>query len=70
MDDSSITDKDRRLAQKCLTCPLCKRAQKKQRGIAFWFVKHVEGGLCPQCKAYEKVYGRKAHEPIPPPEGG
>jgi len=21
--------------------------------------------LCPQCRAYEKVYGRKAHEKIP-----
>ena len=32
---------------------------------AYWFVKKIEGSVCPQCKAYEKVYGRKAHEPIP-----
>jgi hypothetical protein len=25
----------------------------------------IEGGMCPQCRAYEKVYGRKAHEPLP-----
>jgi len=30
--------------------------------LLFWFVKMVEGRLCPQCRAYEKVYGRKAHE--------
>jgi len=52
------------LARKCLDCPVCQHARKKQRGIAYWFVKHVEGGICPNCKAYEKVYGRKAHEPI------
>ncbi len=28
-------------------------------------------GLCPFCRAYEKVYGRKSHEPIPPqPKSG
>lgn len=66
MSDSTITERDRRLAQKCLECPVCKRARRKQRGILFWFVKRVESGVCPQCKAYERVYGRKAHEPIQP----
>jgi hypothetical protein len=61
---SPITDKDRNLAQRCLECPVCNRARRKQRGIAFWFVKVIEGAFCPYCKAYEKVYGRKAHEPI------
>ena len=60
-----ITEKDRERAQQCLQCPVCRRARKKQKGLAFWFVKHVEGGVCPACKAYEKVYGRKSHEPIP-----
>jgi hypothetical protein len=59
-----VTEKERALAAKCMSCPVCKRARRKQRGIAFWFVKHLEGGICPACKAYEKVYGRKAHEPI------
>ena len=61
--ETEITDKDRKLAQSCLTCPVCKRARKKQKGIIYWLVKHLEGGICPACKAYEKVYGRKAHEP-------
>ncbi len=65
MTESTITDKDRKRAQGCLDCPVCKRARAKQKGLCYWFVKHVEGGVCPNCRAYEKVYGRKAHEPIP-----
>jgi len=60
----TITDKDRTMARQCLECKLCSHARKKQRGIAYWFVKRIEGGICPFCKAYEKVYGRKAHEPL------
>ncbi|MDP8222633.1 MAG: hypothetical protein P9L99_04680 [Candidatus Lernaella stagnicola] len=59
-----VTDKDRELAKRCMACPVCQRARDKQRGLAFWFVKTIEGGLCPNCKAYAKVYGRKAHEPL------
>ena len=65
MQDEVITDKDREKAKQCLECPICKRAREKQRGLAFWFVKKIESGICPACKAYEKVYNRKAHEPIP-----
>jgi hypothetical protein len=65
MNDETITEKDRKQAQGCLDCPVCKRARKKQKGVAYLFVKFLERGLCPNCKAYEKVYGRKAHEPIP-----
>ena len=64
MEVEQVTDKDRQLAQKCLTCPVCKRARRKQRGLCFWFVKKLEARICPACKAYEKVYGRKAHEPV------
>lgn len=64
MQDQAITDKDRALAKKCMGCPVCKHARVTQRGFAFWFVKTIEGGICPACKAYEKVYGRKAHEPL------
>jgi hypothetical protein len=46
------------------TCPICKNARKQQKGFPFWFVKHVEGGVCPACKAYTEVYGRKPHEPV------
>ena len=60
-----ITEKDIRMAEACLTCPLCRRAREKQRGLAYWFVSKIEDGLCPNCRAYAKVYGRKAHEPIP-----
>jgi hypothetical protein len=62
---TEITEKDRELARKCLECQVCKTGREKQRGLAYFIVKWVEGGICPQCKAYEKVYGRKAHEPIP-----
>jgi hypothetical protein len=60
----NITDRDRKLAKSCVTCPVCKHARKKQEGAAFWFVKKIEGNLCPFCKAYERVYGRKAHQPV------
>jgi len=63
--DIQITEKDRQLARQCLQCPMCRIARGAQRGFAFWFVKAIEGGMCPACKAYERVYGRKAHEPIP-----
>jgi uncharacterized protein CbrC (UPF0167 family) len=60
-----VTDQDRAKAQKCVECPVCRSARVKQRGLAYWFVKTIEGGLCPYCAAYERVYGRKAHEPEP-----
>ncbi len=63
--DQNISEKDRKMAQRCVECPVCKRGRIKQKGIAFLFVKFFESGLCPYCKAYEKVYGRKAHEPNP-----
>ncbi len=66
MNNTTITEADRKKARICLDCPVCRHARKKQRGIAYWFVKNVERGFCPNCKAYEKVYGRKAHEPVSP----
>ena len=62
MAKGGITEKDRRRAQQCVECPVCSRARRKGRGVAYWFVRLIEGGVCPYCKAYEKVYGRKAHE--------
>lgn len=64
MDSVTITEKDRQMAQQCLECPVCTRARTNQKGFFYWFVKKIEGGVCPFCKAYEKVYGRKAHEPV------
>jgi hypothetical protein len=60
-----ITDKDREMVKTCLKCTVCSKARKNQKGFSFWFVKRIEGGMCPYCQAYERVYGRKAHEPIP-----
>jgi hypothetical protein len=62
---ATITDRDRWMARLCANCTLCRHARRKQRGIAFWLVEKVEGRVCPFCKAYERVYGRKAHEPPP-----
>ena len=52
---------DKALARVCVSCPLCRRARRRQSGAAFWLVKHVEAKLCPFCGAYGRVYGRKSH---------
>jgi uncharacterized protein CbrC (UPF0167 family) len=62
MNATTATEKDKQMAQRCVECPVCRHARKKQRGIAYWFVKNIENGLCPYCAAYERVYGKKAHE--------
>jgi hypothetical protein len=67
MKSTEITDRDRAMAQRCVECPVCTHARRRQRGVAFWFVKRVEGSVCPFCQAYEKVYGRKSHEPVKSP---
>ncbi|HHO76407.1 MAG TPA: hypothetical protein ENN05_08255 [Deltaproteobacteria bacterium] len=64
MRNTLIIDADREMAQKCVSCPVCNQARKKQKGFAFWFVKNIEDSLCPYCKAYERVYSRKAHESV------
>jgi len=61
-----MSQKERRRARRCLTCPLCRRARKKQRGVAYWLVRGVEGAICPYCRAYERLTGQKAHEPLSP----
>ena len=60
----NITKKDIELAAQCGKCPVCNHARKKQRGIAYFFVKKNEHGICPACQAYEKVNGKKAYEPV------
>ena len=52
---------DKALAHVCLNCPVCRNARRQQRGPAFWLVTRVEAKLCPFCRAFERVYGRKAH---------
>jgi uncharacterized protein CbrC (UPF0167 family) len=61
---------DQALANVCLNCPVCRRARRHQHGAAFWLVRKVEGRVCPFCRAYELVFGRKAYErraPTPEP---
>jgi len=60
--ENEATEKDRAMAQRCMECPVCSHARKKQRGVAFFFVKNIEDKFCPYCQAYERVYGKKAHE--------
>jgi hypothetical protein len=54
----------RALAKVCENCPVCRTARRRQTGVAFRLVKNVESNICPFCQAYERVYGRKAHEPF------
>jgi uncharacterized protein CbrC (UPF0167 family) len=63
MMEENITAKDRSMAAVCVNCPVCRHARKKQKGPVYLFVRTIEGNLCPFCRAYERVYGRKAHEP-------
>lgn len=63
MNPASIRERDRSLASVCENCPVCRQARNRQKGAAYRFVRTVEEGLCPFCKAYERVHGRKAHEP-------
>jgi uncharacterized protein CbrC (UPF0167 family) len=62
MRDQKPSSFDKALAGVCVNCLVCRRARKQQRGTAFWLVKKIESNLCPFCRAYERVYGRKAHE--------
>jgi hypothetical protein len=54
---------DAALAKVCARCPVCRRARQRQAGAAYWWVRKAEGGLCPFCRAYERVHGRRAHLP-------
>jgi hypothetical protein len=62
MNKNTVTGLDRLLATICEGCPVCRHARKKQHGVAFQLVSSVEERICPFCRAYEKVHGRKAHE--------
>jgi len=62
MDETAVTSLDRTLAKVCEMCPVCLHARHHQKGMVFNFVKTVEVNICPFCKAYERVHGKKAHE--------
>lgn len=60
----------RLLAQVCWHCPVCRRARRRQGGMAYALVRRVENRFCPFCRAYARVFGRGAHEsPHSPPSG-
>ena len=65
MSQNPASRTDLALARVCERCPVCNHARKKQEGFAFRLVSKVEVDVCPFCRAYEKVHGRKAHEPLP-----
>ncbi len=50
------------LAQVCRICPVCRAARRRQNGLIHGFVRVMEGRFCPFCMAYERVYGKRAHE--------
>lgn len=52
------------LAWICLHCPVCRRARRKQRGLAYWLVRKVEHKTCPFCRAYERAFNRPPHAQI------
>ena len=60
MSETSLSSLDRALAKICVACPLCRRARRQQAGLAFQLVQKVEEKICPFCRAYERVYGRKS----------
>lgn len=53
---------DRKLAAVCARCLVCRRARRNPRGLAAALVRTVESRVCPFCRAYERVYGRPAHQ--------
>ncbi len=63
MENVNASDKDRQMAAVCIACPMCKNARKDQAGFTYGIVKNFAESICPYCQAYERVYGRKAHEP-------
>ncbi len=50
------------MARVCRNCPVCRQARRRQAGWAYEVVRSVEGRVCPFCRAYERVYGKAAHE--------
>ena len=62
MNNIGSTNLDRALARICEACPVCRTARSNRQGLANRFVRVIEADICPFCRAYERVHGRKAHE--------
>jgi len=54
----------RKKAERCRDCPICSRARRRQKGLAYLFTKYVDRKICPNCRAFEQVTGQRACEPI------
>ena len=67
MKSEGPSNLDRFMASICLNCPVCRQARRTQKGLAYTLTSRVESRVCPFCRAFERVYGRKAHEPLPKP---
>jgi len=48
------------MARRCMECKLCRYARKKQSGLIYR-IAQLESMICPFCRAYEKVYGKKSY---------
>ena len=64
----AVSEEDKRMAQRCLECPLCNYARRKQKGLVFRLVQYLEKKRCPYGMAYTRVYKREPHEPLLKPE--
>jgi len=64
MDTTPITDRDRAMAQNVSSAPSARAPPRTSAGVSYWFVKSSKR-ILPVLQAYEKVHGRKAHEPDP-----
>ncbi|QWV94162.1 hypothetical protein KP004_02930 [Geomonas oryzisoli] len=53
---------DKAMATVCELCPVCLHARYHQKGLVYDFVTRIEEDVCPFCRAYERVHGKKAHE--------
>jgi transposase-like protein len=62
MKTIKVSNLDQALAKVCENCPVCRSASRNQAGLANRFVRRIEEKVCPFCRAYERVHGRKAHE--------
>ncbi len=55
---------DRFLAAVCAWCPLCRLARRNPDGLANRLVRNAEEKACPFCRAYARVTGTAAHQPL------
>lgn len=61
--EKKLTEKTLKwMAAVCQNCVICKHARKTQKGIAYNIAK-LDAKICPFCKAYEKLNGKKSYEP-------